>query len=265
MKIDFLPVPTQRSVFRERIKKMTRLQQLSLKLLRLKVDREAISGRTSLSEASLLIVLCLSFAIVMFIGVSPGQSLAAERHCDAVYVWETTGGSRSGSFAAFKGKGKCGDSVPNRCRIRARNAVNQCIQVHWNKRWERTLPEACIQTSSDSTVVGYDLTLKCERLASSRKEECFVNGIVQNQSPPLATKVETIASRGDIKARLEGEVCCAFNNGNHKFSNLRDVHVSLKYRTRGNNHCPGSGVLSHDYKIDCHNVRKKFCRHQNLD
>ena len=89
------------------------------------------------------ISICSIFLLVLF----TTQVGATTRHCDANYVWETTGGSIRGSFGAFKGKGECGQSVPNRCRIRARNAIERCAKVHWEKRWDRKVPEACIQNN----------------------------------------------------------------------------------------------------------------------
>jgi hypothetical protein len=202
------------------------------------------------------ISVCSIFLLVLF----TSQVGAATRHCDANYVWETTGGSIQGSFGAFKGKGECGKNVPNRCRIRARNAIERCAQVHWEKRWDREIPEACIQNNSDSTVVGYNLALKCSYYPGRENEGCWVDPL-DNSLPTLP---RTISSSGDIKQRLEGEVCCVYKNGNHQYKDNSNVEVRLSFRSRGDNHCGGGGQLSSSsYKIDCKQFREQYCPQGN--
>ena len=201
---------------------------------------------------------------VMLMALGSGTAEAATRHCKGVYAWETTGGSLKGSFAQFEGRGTCGNAVPNRCRERARNAIAKCARVHWEKRWDREVPEACIYTGTNSTVKGYGLTLRCERLASGQKSACYVQGISQPSGSNVQTVMEVIAKKGDIKTRLEAEVCCAYKGGNHRFQNNRNVHVRLSYRSSGDNRCNRTETLSSDYEINCKSFRQKYCAHQNL-
>jgi hypothetical protein len=206
-----------------------------------------------LKSFKLLIAGCL-----VAIGIAPNAQ-ALERHCDAVYTWETTGGSAKGTFGNFNGQGECGNvTVANRCRIRARSAIETCVATHWAKRGDAEVPESCIENSSDRTVIGYDMSLRCTWKVGDPPSACWV---VRTLQPNVAYKNRLIASKGDIKAKLEGEVCCAYQNGNHTFSNNSSVLVRLSYRTSGDNNCSGGGTLSDSYKINCTAVRQNFCRH----
>ena len=218
--------------------------------------------QTRIARKTLKMAAPLFAAAIVTLG--PIAADAASRHCKGVYAWETTGGSIKGSFAQFEGRGTCGSAVPNRCRERARNAIGKCARVHWEKRWDREVPEACIYTGTNSTVKGYGLTLRCERLASAQKSACYVQGISQPSGSNAQTVMETIARKGDIKTRLEAEVCCAYKGGNHDFQNNRKVHVRLSYRSSGDNRCNRTETLSSDYKIDCQSFRQTYCAHQNL-
>ena len=210
-------------------------------------------------------VLALGAALLaaMFVTVGNSTAEAASRHCKAAYVWETTGGSISGSFSPFEGRGTCGSAVPNRCRERARDAISRCARVHWDKRWDRDVPEACVNTGTNSTVKNYSTRLTCQRAATSQPSQCYVQGITQPSGSNVSILTEVIAKNGDIKTRLEGEVCCAYKGGNHKFQNNRKIHVRLKYRSWGDNRCSRTETLSNDYEINCQSFRQKYCRHQN--
>jgi hypothetical protein len=70
------------------------------------------------------------------------------RHCNGRYVIRDTG--QSGFVTQlpnpdFATAGTCGSTVPNRCRERARDRANRCMQAHWDERWNRnTVPGLCL-------------------------------------------------------------------------------------------------------------------------
>ncbi len=200
-------------------------------------------------------------SILAFCTVLAAPVTAAERHCDARYTWETTGGSHKGTFARFQGRGLCGDSAPNRCRKRARAAIESCARVHWEKRWDRTVPEACVFRNTDSTVKNYDLTKRCARYGWQESPACWA--FLDNGSETNVV-TDVMATKGDLKASLEAEVCCVYKNGNHKFDNNRKVHVRAGWTITGDKFCPGGGNFSNDYVINCQAFRSAHCAHQNL-
>lgn len=199
---------------------------------------------------------------------------AIERSCNAEYQWQSTGGSIGPvPFASFTATGSCGNtSVANRCRKRARAAAVQCMKTQWDRRWphhpitstgapdpnyDRQPPEAC---SSGAKISGYSLAIRCP---TKRKTGQHPNPAVicdfDAHSSNIAESV-LLAARGDIKSRLEAEVCLIYKNGAHQFSNNSKVHVKLIARTRNgsnNRHCRHTSVLSTDYKIDCNRVRER--------
>ncbi len=106
------------------------------------------------------------------------NSFAIERGCKAAYVLvhPSTGGEiffggseNHGKGHNFTARGSCGNrSVADRCRIRARQTAQKCMDIHWDKRWDRERPEAC---SSGNRVDNYavnDLKLHLERRACEK-------------------------------------------------------------------------------------------------
>ncbi|MEM7065891.1 MAG: hypothetical protein AAF572_22345 [Cyanobacteria bacterium P01_B01_bin.77] len=208
----------------------------------------------------------LLFSIVLILlsltvfSVAPAS--AAVRRCDATYEWQTTGGSIGPiRFGEFTAKGECGSTVPNRCRERARSAAKNCMEDHWSKRGlSSPVSRACL---SSSNIEDYDLKTVCvkERGAHPR-DICFYSIDSRVAAPPL-----TLASKWDIKAALQAEVCCIYNQGQNKgqnqFSDNKNVHVRLSGRTfssSGNKSCRSNQVLASDYTIDCTKVRKNICK-----
>ena len=206
-----------------------------------------MSFLTSRLQAIALAILALFFSTL--------SADALTRRCEGLYRWETTGGSIGGSFTFFTSLGTCGDAVPNRCRIRARQAAERCIRTHWETRWDRRTPEACLNAAGIS---NYDTSLSCYvRTDGVGREGCLFDrpgaAPIQNPSP-------VIVRSGDLKGLLEAQVCCAYRNGEHQFPNPGDVRVRLSYETKGQtDHCQASGVLSNDYGIDCAKVRREVC------
>lgn len=213
-------------------------------------------------------VLLILFSLTVFM-TAPAS--AVERRCDATYEWQTTGGTIGPiRFGEFTARGECGTTVPNRCRIRAREAAQRCIGTQWERRWQHhrfnpdgTLnvafdpnpPEACLEAAN---IENYDLTTICTKPLHNRQDICFevLDTSLNPQNIPLN-------SRGDIKTALEAEVCCKYEQGQRQFPDNENVRVRLSARTSsssGNENCRGNQNLSSDYKIDCNRVRESVCR-----
>lgn len=165
------------------------------------------------------------------------------RSCDAFYQWETTGGSFGGTFGQFTGKGGCGRTVPNRCRERARDAAMNCMTTHRDIRWERRTPEACLNAAG---VYGYDVGIK----------PCTTTSSNQCISPKKGVP------SGDLKTRLEVEVCCAFGRSSqYRLRCEKNVHVRVKAVVTGGDVCGKTRELFSDYVIeDCSAIWKNICR-----
>lgn len=179
--------------------------------------------------------------VLILIG-SPVHAANTTRSCDGFYQWETTGGSFGGTFGKFAGKGGCGTTVPNRCRERARDAAMACMATHWHIRWERRVPEACLNAAG---AYGYNLGM----------QPCITTSTNQCLSP----RHEVPA--GDLKKRLEVEVCCAFGKPSHfKLRCEKNVHVRLKAVVTGGDRCGKTRELFGDYVIaDCGAIWKDIC------
>ncbi|MGR9046961.1 MAG: hypothetical protein ACU83N_16895 [Gammaproteobacteria bacterium] len=91
--------------------------------------------------------------LLLFFGTQ-SYSYAIERSCKAAYVVidlasgddKYFGGNNKGSKPEdhfFTATGKCGETVPNRCRERARLKASSCMDAHWAKRWDRVRPGEC--------------------------------------------------------------------------------------------------------------------------
>jgi len=217
--------------------------------------------------------------LLFTVGFFVSTSLSADvvRRCDADFLWQTTGGSIGPiPFGEFTARGNCGSkTVANRCRKRARAAAVQCMRTQWEKRWKHHPrkpngeintaydagpPEACLNAAK---VEGYDLSIDCPTMRitgqhPNRDVICDLDAHPNN----IAESVK-LASSGDIKSRLEAEVCCLYKLGAHQFSNNEEVHIRLIARTKsssGNKNCKNNEVLSSNYKINCTEVREQYCR-----
>lgn len=158
------------------------------------------------------------------------------RHCDGRYhMLATLADERpapSGlawSFGDFAGAGHCGATVGNRCRERARDKLRTCFTEHWKVRWDRVRPQACTEAAG---VSRYALA--------------------------------------DIKSIMEEQVCCSEQALKHD-----EIVVNLYGITSGGEGCGGdasprllltpeelkrSWLVQADYKMDCSELRKQFCR-----
>lgn len=169
---------------------------------------------------------------------------------EGAYLWQTTGGSIGPiAFGDFTARESCGAATASSCRERARESAARCMRTQWENRWihhprkpngkpnrfyKNSPPRACLNASQ---VSGYDLS-----------------------KTKFGTK---LASAGDIKSRLEAEVCCLYGNGAYQYKNNERVHVRLIAHTKssgGNSNSQTKEVLSPDYKVNCAQFREQHCR-----
>jgi len=207
------------------------------------------------------------------------EASAAERRCDGAIVWETTGGTVGGTLDQFTGVGKCGDSVPNRCRKRARAAIEKCAKTQYRRRWEhyptdnkgnptpdfeRDPPEACLSASG---IEGYSMRKFCEKHPVNNRRVCNNEGDGGRKNTNHA--FVKVSDHGNIKHALEASVCFLKGHGLTPVSGGGDykppskVHVRLKALASNrdsNRHCKLNFELEDDYVIDCTSVRRHLCR-----
>jgi len=92
----------------------------------------------------------------LWVGLAlPVQAEHITRHCHASY--EITDHNGRGTFRTddFMAAGICGDSVANRCRRRARDAVIICMKNHWAVRNHLIFPPTCYRRiNGDKYVTG---------------------------------------------------------------------------------------------------------------
>lgn len=223
--------------------------------------------------------LTLAFAALALVVATSASAEA--RRCNASLGWETTGGSLKGSIIGFTGVGECGNSsVANRCRVRAREAIERCVRTQYERRWEhhpinsagspspnfdRNPPEACVRAAN---IEGYSLKKDCW---TSRKDGTNSVLVCHNDTgqEPVPTFIDpddvvNVSTAGDVKRALETSVCCFRDHGLQKFPNEQDVHVRLiAQSSSGNdpqNKCDMRLVLEDDYKINCKSIRESVCR-----
>lgn len=219
-----------------------------------------------------------TMALFFTAGMLMSTTLPADvvRRCDAQYMWQTTGGSIGPiPFGGFSAKGNCGSgAVADRCRKRARAAAVQCMKTQWEKRWrhhprkpngkpngafDAGPPEACLGAAK---VENYSLSASC---VTERKTGQHPNRDVICDRDAHSNNIKKrirLATAGDIKSRLEAEVCCLYKQGAYQYPDNKNVHVRLIARTKsssGNPMCSSSDVLSSDYKINCSKVRRRYC------
>lgn len=97
-----------------------------------------------------------SLAAVLLCTAVSLPAFAIERSCNATLSMSWLGSSNGPPFPVqeldtFSARRSCGALVPNRCRERARNALNQCFSTAIAKK--NALPTECISNG----VRGYDV------------------------------------------------------------------------------------------------------------
>lgn len=229
----------------------------------------------------ILSVFLILFSLTMFM---PAPASAAVRRCNASLGWETTGGNVKGGIIGFTGVGKCGNSVPNRCRTRASAAIERCVRTQYERRWEhnpinsngspspgfdRSPPEACLRAAN---IENYSLKKDCwTRRINDENSVLTCHNISGSESsvPDYIDPngVVNVSTAGDVKSALETSVCC-FNRQRVPwgvdFPDPEDVHVRLIAQSSSGNDpqrkCNQRIVLSDNYKINCKRVRENICK-----
>jgi hypothetical protein len=96
---------------------------------------------------SIRMLLCTAMMSVGFaLASSTGTYADITRHCQAHYLVRH-GAGLAATFPRpdFATAGTCGATVPDRCRVRARDRAHRCMQAHWDQRWTRnTVPADCL-------------------------------------------------------------------------------------------------------------------------
>jgi hypothetical protein len=223
-----------------------------------------------------------TFALGALALVVATPASAETRRCDASLGWETTGGSLKGGIIEFTGVGECGNaSVANRCRERAREAIENCVRTQYQRRWEhhpinstgaanpnydRSPPEACTRGAN---IENYSLKKDCW---TKHKDGVNSVRVCHNLSGNETTlpdfilqeDVLTVSTAGDIKRALETSVCCFRDHGLQQFPDAKAVHVRLIARASSGNDpqkvCNMRLELEDDYVINCESIRQNVCR-----
>lgn len=125
------------------------------------------------------------------LGAGPSAWASETRGCHAryeiIYLQVDDGKLTSQtrlSFGGFTSRGMCRSRVyANDCRREARSLAHNCMQAHWNERWERKKPGACYQQRASMGPQDYRLedlkraieyTVCCGRSAPSFRDEVRV-------------------------------------------------------------------------------------------
>jgi hypothetical protein len=93
------------------------------------------------------------------------------RSCDAwyeikyVYIDGIKPYKQGSAFGSFSATRSCGATVPNRCRERARGALESCMRVHWQVRWDRIRPTHCTSAEGVNNYTIADIKTELEREA----------------------------------------------------------------------------------------------------
>lgn len=207
---------------------------------------------------------------------------AEVRRCDASLGWETTGGNLKGTITGFTGVGECGSSaVANRCRERAREAIERCVRTQYERRWEhhpfnsdgspspdfdRNPPEACVRGTN---IEGYSLKKDCWTKHPEGANKVRVCHNETGQEKFSSEDIEphgivNVSTAGDIKRALETSVCCFKDHGLQTFPNEEAVHVRLIAQSSSGNDpqrkCNMRLELEDDYEINCKRIRENLCR-----
>jgi hypothetical protein len=222
-----------------------------------------------------------TFALGAVALVFSTSASAEVRRCDASLGWETTGGNVKGSITAFTGAGECGSSaVANRCRERAREAIERCVRTQYERRWDhhpinsdgsqspdfdRNPPEACVRGAN---IEGYSLKMDCwtEHKDGVNPVRVCHNASGQESTVPeqFRAGVVNVSTAGDIKSALETSVCCFKDFGLQKFPDEKRVHVRLIAQSSSGNDpqkvCNMRLELEDDYEINCQRIRESVCK-----
>lgn len=159
------------------------------------------------------------------------------RHCRGQYYLRVTQaaapaqGSTAFVFPVpdFTAAGTCGSTVPDRCRIRARDRAHRCMDAHWDARWAqpRHRPNECTSSHGVSGYSIIDLKRAIEMAAC-----CTLGSSIRNTSANLQLWRRTYGDTGCG----DGKVTVGETGGH-------DWHQA---------------VIS-DYVVNCPQLRQQWC------
>ena len=187
------------------------------------------TGRARVAAAGAAVLLSTLVA-------SPSQA-DITRHCRANYLlhaWNIAAPAAGTTYMSFPvpdftAAGSCGSTVPNRCRVRARDRAQRCMQAHWEVRWAdpRFRPNECNESHGVSGYGIIDLKRAIEMAAC-----CTLGTAIRNTTATVR-----------IHRRTYGDEGCG--DGNITFG-----------ETGG--HDWYDAVIS-DYDVNCPALRQQWC------
>ena len=162
-----------------------------------------------------------TFALGALALVVATPASAETRRCDAsLGSVRPTGGSLKGGIIEFTGVGECGnDLVANRCRERAREAIESCVRTQYQRRWEHHPINSTVRRIRITTAARRKPARVARDIENySLKKDCWtkhkegVNSVrvCHNLSgdetvPSFIDKADvvTVSTAGDVKRALE--------------------------------------------------------------
>lgn len=173
-------------------------------------------------------------ALLLSILIAPPAE-AITRHCRGAYIVEVVapGSPVNGWRKLFPvpnltAAGECGSTVPNRCRERARDRANRCMQQHWDDRWSFTTPAICTAAAG---VTGYNI--------ADLKRAIEIAGCCALRSPirDLDVNIPLRVSRHSYGDKGCGTGSVMLNNQGHT------ARLSIP----------------NDYIVNCRQIRQRLC------
>ncbi|MEM1046258.1 MAG: hypothetical protein AAGL24_08910 [Pseudomonadota bacterium] len=108
---------------------------------------------TALTDQGSVFVRALSLTLAAVIMMSSVAEAKIKRGCKAWYEVDIIRASGIANVATppftygqFSARRGCGNSVPNRCRRRARNSAHLCMNDHWNSGFVGK-PQSCLNSA----------------------------------------------------------------------------------------------------------------------
>jgi hypothetical protein len=112
-----------------------------------------------------------TLACVVLLLSSSADAANIHRSCDGMYSFQyklidgIKPYNQWNGFGWFSATRSCGATVPNRCRERARSALEACMSVHWQTRWDRVRPTHCTSVEGVSNYTFTDIKTELEKTA----------------------------------------------------------------------------------------------------
>jgi hypothetical protein len=169
-------------------------------------------------------------ALLLSTLITPSAQADITRHCRGLYqlrvVSPTIAWYTSFPIPPFTAEGTCSAADPNRCRERARDRANRCMQANWDQRLGRFRPNEC---GPSHGITGYNFT-DLKRMIEA-VGCCHLQSPIRNTSANLAVYRHSHGERGCGTGRVL-------------------LHVqSHTVRLTDDDH----------YHVDCRSIRQQLC------